>query len=275
MHTEARLHRSNHGNNFRAYTLRGESVAQLDPFLAVDHAWTSGPTFPPHPHAGFSAVSYLFLDSETGIANRDSLGNKNIIQPGGLHWTAAGRGVVHEEIPAEQKKTVHMLQIFVNLPADKQKGRPFALSLPPQDIPVIQESGARIRVVLGSIDEVHSPLNTPTEVNLYDISLENKKELRLSIPAGHNAFILPIFGSPEINGKQYASDIPNIPVYAYSDKPQEIRLIATNGDCKVVVFSGKPLHQSVYWKGPMALSTQTDLAEAISAYQQGKFGALE
>ena len=64
----------------------------IDPFLGVDHAWISTPTFQPHPHAGFSAVSYLFLDSETGIDNRDSLGNRNHIQPGGLHWTAAGAG---------------------------------------------------------------------------------------------------------------------------------------------------------------------------------------
>lgn len=274
MSTEARLHRSNNGINFRAYTLRGESVAQLDPFLAVDHAWMSGPTFPPHPHAGFSAVSYLFLDSETSIANRDSLGNKNIIQPGGLHWTAAGRGVVHEEIPAEHEKTVHMLQIFVNLPKEKQKEHPFALSLPSQDIPVIQETGSRIRVVLGQLGEIKAPIDTPTEVNVYDISLEDKKELRIPIPAGHNAFVLPIFGSSEIDGKHYASDIPNIPVYPHSDQVQEVQLIATNGDCKVVVFTGKPLHQSVYWKGPMALSTQTDLADAVSAYQQGKFGAL-
>ncbi|WP_436304007.1 MULTISPECIES: pirin-like C-terminal cupin domain-containing protein [unclassified Variovorax] len=55
----------------------------IDPFLGIDHAWMSAPTFPPHPHAGFSAVTYLFLDSETGIANPDSPGNSTLIQPGG------------------------------------------------------------------------------------------------------------------------------------------------------------------------------------------------
>jgi redox-sensitive bicupin YhaK (pirin superfamily) len=60
----ARLQRTNRGSNFRAYGLHGDEAAELiDPFLGVDHAWISAPTFPPHPHAGFSAVSYLFLDS--------------------------------------------------------------------------------------------------------------------------------------------------------------------------------------------------------------------
>ena len=89
------LQRANHGSHFRAYGLHGSEMGLIDPFLGVDHAWISGPTFPPHPHAGFSAVSYLFLDSETGIANHDSIGNHNLIRPGGLHWTTAGRGVVH------------------------------------------------------------------------------------------------------------------------------------------------------------------------------------
>lgn len=81
----ATLQRANHGSQFRVYGLRG--VADLiDPFIGVDHAWMSGPTFPPHRHAGFSAVSYVFLDSETGIDNRDSLGTRNLIRPGGLHW---------------------------------------------------------------------------------------------------------------------------------------------------------------------------------------------
>jgi len=92
MTTIVHLQRANQGSHFRAFSLRDVDPALVDPFLGVDHAWISAPTFPPHPHAGFSAVSYLFLDSETGISNRDSLGNQNLIQPGGLHWTAAGRG---------------------------------------------------------------------------------------------------------------------------------------------------------------------------------------
>lgn len=71
----ASIQRINHGSNFKAYGLR-DAVTLINPFIGVDHAWMSGPTFPPHPHAGFSAVSYLFLDSETGITNRDSLGTK-------------------------------------------------------------------------------------------------------------------------------------------------------------------------------------------------------
>ena len=75
MNDIAQLHRMNIGSGFRAYSLRGGEMAEpIDPFLGVDHAWMSAASFATHPHAGFSAVSYLFLDSETGVNNRDSLG---------------------------------------------------------------------------------------------------------------------------------------------------------------------------------------------------------
>ena len=104
MNDIAQLHRMNIGSGFRAYSLRGGEMAEpIDPFLGVDHAWMSAASFATHPHAGFSAVSYLFLDSETGVNNRDSLGMRNLIQPGGLHWAAAGRGVLHDETRAITK----------------------------------------------------------------------------------------------------------------------------------------------------------------------------
>jgi redox-sensitive bicupin YhaK (pirin superfamily) len=146
MNTFARLRRMSHGGQFHAFGLHAAEMT--NPFLGIDHAWMSGPTFGPHPHAGFSAVSYLFLDSETGINNKDSLGGRHLISSGGLYWTAAGRGVVHEEVVAENGETVHMLQIFVNLERKKQGDAPFALSLAPQDVPMVALPGAKLRVPL-------------------------------------------------------------------------------------------------------------------------------
>jgi len=195
-----RMQRVNRGSPFRAVRLHGADPAQLDPFIGIDHAWMSAPTFPPHPHAGFSAVTYLFLDSETGMANRDSLGTRNLIEPGGLHWTAAGRGVVHEEVPAVTGSTTHLLQIFVNLPRDRQTAAPFALSLASQDVPVVQRPGARVRLPLGSFGGVHSPLAPQTEVSLLDVTLEAGAELEIPVPAGQRAFFMPINGSAEVDG---------------------------------------------------------------------------
>jgi len=274
MITTARMHRANRGGHFRAYGLHASNPAQIDPFLGIDHAWMSAPTFPPHPHAGFSAVTYLFLDSETGIANRDSQGNSTLIQPGGLHWTAAGRGVVHEENPAVQGSTVHLLQIFVNLPSERQDAAPFALTLAPQDVPVVQRPGARVRVPLGSFGGVHSPLTPPTDVTLLDISLEAGAELALPLAAGQRAFVMPIFGSAEVDGESFSLDNLGVPILPVANEAMTHTLVARSGGAKVAVFIGEPLGQPVLSNGPMAFASQKSLNAAAAAYHRGDLGTL-
>jgi redox-sensitive bicupin YhaK (pirin superfamily) len=201
----------------------------------------SAPTFPPHPHAGFSAVSYLFLDSETGIDNRDSLGTRNLIRPGGLHWATAGSGIVHEEIPAEPGKTVHSLQIFVNLAPERQGIAPFALSLEPQDVPVVKLPGAKVRVPVGDFRGARSPLHPPTEVTMLDISLGDGAELEVPIALGHCAFVMPIFGTATVDSQDFEHNDLKLPVYPAQDTPHTITLQALHGSAKVMLFAGQPL----------------------------------
>lgn len=275
MNQIAQLHGMNIGSGFRAFALRGGGKDDsIDPFLGVDHARMSEPTFATHPHAGFSAVSYLFQDSETGINNQDSLGTRNLIRPGGLHWTAAGRGVVHDEVPAVTGNMVHMLQIFVNLPAERQLDAPFALSLEPQDVPLVQLPGASIRVPLGSYGNARSPMRPPTEVNLVDISLEDGAELILPIAAGLGAFILPVTGNVEIDGQRFDAKETQLPLFAVQATTRDITLKATQGPAQVVLFSGMPLRQPVHWQGPMAMASVEALNERIAAYQRGEFGTV-
>ncbi len=272
MSTFARLQRMHHGSQFRAFGLHADELTS--PFLGVDHAWMSGPTFPPHPHAGFSAVSYLFLDSTTYLDNKDSLGGRHQILPGGLHWTAAGSGVVHEETPADAGQTVHMLQIFVNLPRDKQADAPFALRLAPQDVPVVHQPGAQVRVPLGRFGDVVSPLNPPTPVQLLDITLDADAELNVPVAAGHTAFMLPIQGVVTINGQPVDSDGAPIPILAPQLQGHSIRLQARHGTAKAVVFAGAPLHQPIYRQGPMAMASAEALQAALSAYRRGELGTV-
>jgi redox-sensitive bicupin YhaK (pirin superfamily) len=272
--TIARMQRANRGSDFRAYRLHPSDTSQLDPFMGIDHAWMSAPTFPPHPHAGFSAVTYLFLDSETGIANRDSRGNRTLIEPGGLHWTAAGSGVIHEENPAVPGNTTHLLQIFVNLPQDRQDAAPFALTLAPQDVPVVQRPGARIRIPLGSFDGVPSPLAPPTEVTLLDITLEAGAELDLPIAAGQRAFFMPIFGNAGLDGHAFGLDDLGAPIVAASSSATNHKLLARRSSAKVAAFIGKPLHQPVLSNGPMAFASREQLIAATAAYHRGEMGSL-
>lgn len=262
-----------HGTHFRASILRDtQGLGVLDPVLGVDHARISKPTFPPHPHAGFSAVSYVFADAETGLDNQDSLGTRNLIRPGGLHWTAAGRGVVHEEIPAERGKQSHLFQIFVNLPQAKQNDPPYALSLEPEHVPVIKLPGATVRVPIGALGEARSPLKAPTELNLLDIQLSAGAEVRVNVPSGHNAFVLPVEGQVLIDGSPFDAEGSVVPAFAASADQASITISAPDGAAQIGLFHGPPLRQPVHWYGPMAMASQEALVTAVRAFERGDFG---
>lgn len=241
MPTVVQLKRANHGSHFRAFGLRG-AAALIDPFIGVDHAWMSAPTFPPHPHVGFSAVSYVFFDSESGIANRDSLGTVNLIQPGGVHWMVAGKGVVHEEVPAQQGKTVHSLQIFVQLPPEKRSAAPQALSLTPQQVPTVQRPGVKVRVVAGEFAGQCSPTEAPTAVDMLDISLDARAELVIPVAPGRTTFVLPVLGTVNVDGQPFALEDLQAPVYQAERVPREIKLQTPLGAAKVMVFGGTPFN---------------------------------
>ena len=74
------------GSAFKARAVNAP-LESLDPFIYLVEFWMRAPTFDPHPHAGFSALTYLFDDSTGAMLNRDSQGDESVIRPGDLHWT--------------------------------------------------------------------------------------------------------------------------------------------------------------------------------------------
>ena len=88
------------GTGFKALNFTHAMFSgSMDPIIMVDHFTMTEPTFGPHAHAGLSAVSILFEDSEGPFSNKDSLGNDIELMPGDLYWLKAGRGAVHDEKP--------------------------------------------------------------------------------------------------------------------------------------------------------------------------------
>jgi redox-sensitive bicupin YhaK (pirin superfamily) len=66
IHTKLKLEVMQHGAGLRTQGLRAPDTV-LDPVLVADEFWMTQPVFGPHPHAGFSAVTYIFEDIETGF----------------------------------------------------------------------------------------------------------------------------------------------------------------------------------------------------------------
>ena len=86
---------------------------RLDPFLMLDAFGTDNPDdyiggFPDHPHRGFETVTYMIAGR---MRHRDSAGHEGLLQNGGVQWMTAGRGIVHSEMPQQEKGRMRGLNI--------------------------------------------------------------------------------------------------------------------------------------------------------------------
>ncbi len=247
----------------------------LDPFAMVDHFVMPDAVFAPHPHAGFSAVTYLFSDSPGGIVNRVSTGLVNTITPGSLHWTQAGSGIVHEELPETLGTAAHGLQIFVNSRAIHKHTPPESFYIDAKDVPVATLSGATVRVILGElpIDMRKYQMRIPahTNVSILDVALESKARVSLPMDAGHTAIALVIKGTVQIGSEQVSQENAIL----LSKEGELLELQAASEGAQIVLLSGEPLNEPIFSKGPFIGNTAADVAQMILRYQRGEMGQLE
>src|SRR5665213_2473906 len=151
----------------------------VGPFVFFDHF---GPTVfrsgngldvRPHPHIGLATVTYLF-DGE--IIHRDSLGTAAPIRPGAVNWMTAGRGIVHSERTATERRPkgdhLHGLQMWVALPAEQEEMAPDFAHYAVEQFPMVQENGQSVRVVIGSAYGARSPVATTSNTLFADAHLK-------------------------------------------------------------------------------------------------------
>src|SRR5210317_415529 len=133
-----------------------QELNMLDPFLLLDAFESDQPQdyiggFPSHPHRGFETVTYLLAGR---MRHKDSAGNEGVIEPGGVQWMTAGKGIIHSEMPEQEDGLLMGFQLWVNLPASAKMSTPAYQEFPPQGVPLEQrDNGTRIRVISGTTSE--------------------------------------------------------------------------------------------------------------------------
>jgi redox-sensitive bicupin YhaK (pirin superfamily) len=260
-------------SSFFSWGLRGTLAGRpLDPFLNLDDFHMSQPTFPPHPHAGFSAVTYLFEDSPGAFRNRDSSGNDQLIPAGAIHWTETASGVVHEEVPVTPGVYSHGLQMFVNLPVKRHQSSPRALHLDPKEIVEVRpSSGTRVRVLAGAVDGKASLLSVVPALTFLDVHLAPHAEFLLPAHAGQTAFALAISG----RGVAAMQSLGAHEAALFDTSDGLVRLSTSDQSLQALVGVGTPLGQPIVWSGSFALSSQEAIVDARQRYVSGAMGRLD
>jgi quercetin 2,3-dioxygenase len=239
----------------------------INPFLIISDFDMTGPVFPPHPHAGFSVATYIFPESEIGFWNQDTLGTRNEITPGSLHWTTAGSGLQHEETVTRSGRSAKGLQIWIDHPTNGREVKPQGLHIANSDVPIETRDGVTRRVLVGTSGTLTSPMNAPVSVRLIDFSLNTGASLVEPLATGERGFLWVREGQVDIGVLTVSAG-----EVAFFDN---IEVSATaKAETRAVFFSGLPNSHEILPGGPFVANDRKQLARFRANFSNGSMGAL-
>jgi quercetin 2,3-dioxygenase len=246
--------------------------AATDPFLLLAEDWLSTTGFDWHPHRGLETVT-LVLDGV--LEHGDNLGNAGALASGDVQWMTAGRGIIHREL-AFRNERAHILQLWVNLPAELKIVDTRYQDFRAAARPVVERDGVRIDLVSGDVDGVvgHALNHWPIRGAL--ITLEPNRSYDHVLPARDRAFFYVLSGEVVVAGS-----VVHAGQVAWSDPvggptASSIRLATGDGDRPSVImtYSGPPIRQPVVMGGPFVMSSKAEIAQAFTDFHAGKFGPI-
>ncbi|RDD80218.1 pirin family protein [Dyella tabacisoli] len=254
----------------------------MSPLVLADHFVMTGPTFEVHPHAGMSAVTVLFESTHGWMSSHDSVHNDHRIEPGDLHWTLAGRGIVHTQQPEGANARLDGLQLFVNLPKQLKRIDPATMLIRADDVPVIESRGVRLRVLAGLLGGKISPLPTPEPILIVDGELDADAYANLPLPAGWNLWLYARDGHLKVHepgAPENDVELPSGAAMAISAEIEgSVELRASASEVKpairFVAIAGPAINEPIVQKGPFVMNSHEEIEQIIADYQAGRFGTV-
>ncbi|HRJ31581.1 MAG TPA: pirin family protein [Cyclobacteriaceae bacterium] len=258
-----------------------QQVQQIDPFLLLHHANIKVPKHVetdhagvgPHPHRGFSPVTFIF---QGGVHHRDSRGNDSTIYAGGAQWMNAGMGIIHSERPPHDIHEIgsrqEIIQLWINTPAKNKMDQPAYFPLASADVPAIKSDDGLITVKIfaGELLGVKGPVPSQAVVNAATAELKKGGKISIPLPSHHNVLLYLLDGKLNVDGFGMVEELHLI---QFNNDGDGISLSAL-ADTRVLLLSGEPLNEPVVAHGPFVMNNQTQILEAMRDYQLGKMGVL-
>jgi len=246
----------------------------LDPFLMLDDFSSKEtsdfePGFPEHPHRGMETITYVISGQ---VDHRDSLGNSGSIRSGDVQWMTAGSGIIHAEMPRATPERLCGIQLWVNLPREKKMTAPRYRDVKAEEIPTVEPSrGAKVKVIAGQHDGVVGPVkDLMVEVHCLDIIMEPNTEFHHAISPRLNAFAYMLQGSADFGGGMARRQ--QLVVFG---EGEGVSIRPGEEGARFILAAGRSIREPVAWRGPVVMSTDSELEDAFKEIRHGTFVRTE
>ncbi len=265
-----------HVQSMFSYSTHGKA---LSPFLLLDYA--APREFTPttrrrgvgeHPHRGFETVTIVYKGE---VSHKDSTGQGGTIGPGDVQWMTAASGILHEEFHSEafaaKGGPMHMVQLWVNLPAKDKMAAPGYQAIVDNDIPAVELPGGagRVRVIAGDFGGSKGPARTFTPMQVWDVSLNAGGEAAFELPEGWNAALIILGGTVEANG----ASAKEAQMVLLDPMGTSLSLRSKEG-ATLLLLCGEPIDEPIAGYGPFVMNTEAEIEKAIVDFNSGHFGEI-
>jgi len=244
----------------------------LDPFLLLDAFESDQPQdyiggFPSHPHRGFETVTYLLAGR---MRHKDNAGNEGVIEPGGVQWMTAGKGIVHSEMPEQENGLLMGFQLWVNLPAGAKMSEPGYQEYSPSETPLEQrDDGTEIRVIAGTTSEGTQGVvkNEYVQPTYLDVTLPAGQAFEQSVDEADTTFLFVIEGELETGDRRTVLGRRTLGILSEGDRV----VVQTSRGARFLLVSALPLKEPVARGGPFVMNTKEEIIQAFDDYRHNRF----
>ena len=255
-------------------TLGQTPFARLDPFLMLDEFRSDDAAdyiagFPPHPHRGFETVTYMLAGR---MRHEDHLGNRGVIDGGGVQWMTAARGIIHSEMPEQESGLMHGFQLWLNLPAREKMKDPSWRDIPASEVPVVSRDGISVVVVAGEFEGTRGAVHGASTEPLYlDVRLAPGQSLEMPLADLRNACAYVYLGRLRNQaGDGFETlDAGNMGLLGRGER---IHFRAGDEGASFLLLAAKPLEEPVVQYGPFVMNTREEIEQAMDDFRAGRFG---
>lgn len=243
----------------------------FDPFLMLDDFRSDAPEeylsgFPWHPHRGIETITYVLKGD---VEHGDSLGNKGVISSGDVQWMTAGSGIIHQEMPkGDDKGSMYGFQLWANLPARQKMMEPRYRDISAADIPEVElENGTKIKIIAGTVSGVSGPADDIIiDPEYLDCRVPAATEFIHKTKKGYTTFLYVIAGEGSV-ADTFVSDRTLV---LFGDG-EELAITSGANKVRFLLLSGRPLKESIAWRGPIVMNTEEELDQAFSEIRNETF----
>ena len=242
-------------------------LRRIGAWVFLDHfgptAQVDGMVVAAHPHTGLQTVTWPFAGR---VDHRDSIGSKQLIEPGQLNLMTAGRGIAHSEVSLVGPAALHAVQLWVALPDEARNMAPTFEHL--AELPQFEAKNLKAIVFIGALGSAVSPAKVYSPLVGAELQVSGSATLPVNDRWEHG--VLVVNGEARINGETVAKD----QLFFVATGRDQLQL---EGDFKAILIGGEPFAEPiVMWWNFIARSSDeiVEMRETWNA-RDDRFGEVE